>query len=142
MIDLRDLDAFRDRTVERFIAGSDAIPSSDVGAFQVPSPIDGEPLRCVVSSGRAAVRSGLPPWDHVSVSRVDRTPWWEEMDAIARLFFREHEHAMQLHVPYSEHVNLHPNCLHIWRPAGMKKIPLPPSSMVGPDSFKGRAKKA
>jgi hypothetical protein len=82
--------------------------------------------------------SGFPPWDHVSVSRSDRCPWWEEMDFIARTFFRPNETAMQLHVPVSDHVNHHPHCLHLWRPTGLKKIPMPPSIMVGPDSAKGR----
>jgi hypothetical protein len=69
-------------------------------------------------------------WDHVSVSRKNRCPNWQEMEHIARLFFRDHEEAMQLHVPASDHVNMHPNCLHWWRPTDCE-IPRPPAIFVG-----------
>lgn len=141
MIDLRHLDRYRDDAWEAKIARGSAIPRAKCGAFVIPSPVDGLDLRCVVSAGESSDRlHGLPPWDHVSVSRIDRCPWWEEMDFIARLFFRPHETAMQLHVPAADHVNHHPYCLHLWRPAGLKKIPLPPSIMVGPDSSKDTAR--
>lgn len=137
MINLRTLDQYRDPAWEAQIARGAAIPKHLVGAFALPSPVDGEPLRCMVSAGDPA--GGKYGWDHVSVSRAERCPWWEEMDFIARTFFRQTEAAMQLHVPPSDHVNYHPYCLHLWRPTGLKKIPLPPSIMVGPDSAKGRA---
>jgi hypothetical protein len=139
MIDLRHLDEFRDAEWEKRIARGQPIPRDKVGCFRLPSPIDGQDLRCLVSAGETSDRRlGLPPWDHVSVSRADRIPWWAEMDYIARKFFRPKETCMQLHVPDSEHVNHNENCLHLWRPAGLKKIPLPPSIMVGPDAAKGR----
>ena len=69
-------------------------------------------------------------WDHVSVSREDRCPTWEEMDAIKRLFFRDDEVVVQLHVPPAEHINLHPRCLRLWRPQGFD-LPLPDPAMVG-----------
>lgn len=132
MIDLRQLDAFRHTEWETDIAGGRDYPRADAGAFLIPSCEDGEPLRCMVSAGRMGASIGLPPWDHVSVSRADRVPSWPEMDQLYKLFFRPGEVAMQLHVPDDEHVNHHPNCLHIWRPTGLKKIPQPPHWMVGP----------
>jgi hypothetical protein len=48
-----------------------------------------------------------------------------------RLFFREDETAMQLHVPATDHINCHPHCLHLWRPTEVE-IPRPPAIMVGP----------
>lgn len=110
-----------------------------IGAFQI-----GE-LRVLAANGAG--------WDHVSVSRPDRCPTWDEMERIKRLFFKPDETAMQLHVPVSEHINHHPNCLHIWRPQTADeiaitklswgedwpkhypdkspgRIPLPPSCMV------------
>ena len=48
-----------------------------------------------------------------------------------RLFFRDEEPAMQLHVPTTEHINCHPYCLHLWRPLEAE-IPMPPDWMVGP----------
>ena len=88
------------------------------GMFMIPSPIDQKPIAVVASSGEG--------WDHVSVSRPTRCPNWPEMEYIARLFFDDHEAAMQLHVPPSDHVNNHPFCLHWWRPRDVE-IPRPPS---------------
>lgn len=69
-------------------------------------------------------------WEHVSVSHRSRTPTWEEMSAIAQHFWPE-DAAMQLHVPASDHINVHPYCLHWWKPIGLN-LPRPPSYMVGP----------
>jgi hypothetical protein len=68
-------------------------------------------------------------WDHVSVSCQLRTPTWDEMEQVKRLFFKLHETAMQLHVPPHEHVNCHPHTLHLWRPIDVV-IPRPPEHMV------------
>lgn len=92
------------------------------GAFLAKSPIDGGELRIIASSDLG--------WDHVSVSRVNRPPNWPEMSFVKRLFFRDDETAMQLHVPVSDHINCHPNCLHLWRPHDAE-IPRPPAEMVG-----------
>ena len=73
--------------------------------------------------------TGLEPWDHVSVSREKRVPNWHEMSRIHRMFFKDNEIAMQLHVPSPDHINVHPNCLHLWR-SHNEKIPLPPSIFV------------
>lgn len=93
------------------------------GAFQIRSKIDGQPL-CIIASA-------YDGWDHVSVSRKTRCPNWDEMEQIKRLFFEDHECAMQLHVPVSEHRCLAPYCLHIWRPHHAV-IPMPPADFVAP----------
>lgn len=93
------------------------------GVFLVPSPIDKAGMRVVASSGEG--------WDHVSVSRRNRCPNWNEMEYIKRMFFKDDEAAMQIHVPPSDHINLHPYCLHLWRPLDAD-IPRPPGWMVGP----------
>lgn len=115
MRDLKHLQKYRLQTSTFEVDGM-------VGAFQFPSPIDNGSLRVIASSHDG--------WDHVSVSRANRCPNWPEMSYIAQQFFADDEVAMQLHVPASEHVNNHPNCLHWWRPTD-QTIPLPPSSMVG-----------
>jgi len=69
-------------------------------------------------------------WDHVSVSLKDRTPTWEEMDYIKRMFFRQDEIAIQYHMPERDHINIHPNCLHLWRPHMPKIILVPPKTLV------------
>lgn len=68
-------------------------------------------------------------WDHLSVSLEKRTPTWEELEHARRLFTQPEETWMQLHVPPSDHVNINPNVLHLWRPLE-GTIPRPPQYMV------------
>lgn len=122
MRNLRLLDAYRD-SGRRVIAHYGSAGDDTCGVFDVPSPLDAQSMRVVASSGEG--------WDHVSVSRRNRCPNWQEMEHIKRLFFRDSETAMQLHVPPSEHLSLHPYCLHLWRPLNCD-IPKPPAIMVAP----------
>lgn len=92
------------------------------GMFVLKSIIDRGHLRVIASNGEG--------WDHVSVSRSDRCPWWEEMSQIKRMFFKSDELVMQLHPATKDHINCHPNCLHLWRPHN-EQIPTPPKYMVG-----------
>ena len=69
-------------------------------------------------------------WEHVSVSRRDRCPTWDEMCQIKALFWSEEDCVVQYHPPRSEYVNNHPNCLHLWRPVGAA-LPMPDSILVG-----------
>jgi len=91
------------------------------GCFAVPSPIDRQPLLIQASCDGE--------WDHVSVSRKNRIPNWIEMEHIRKLFFRENEVVMQLHLPTADHINIVANCLHLWRPQRVA-IPLPPKEFV------------
>ena len=70
-------------------------------------------------------------FEHVSVSlsTEEGTPTWEEMDAVKRLFWRDDECVMQLHVPKESHINTHEGCLHLWRPLE-EEIPRPPQALV------------
>lgn len=119
MRNLRLLDQYRDVITARRIYGHPG--DHGTGCFRVPSPIDRAELAIVASDG-----SG---WEHVSVSRANRCPNWPEMEHIKRLFFKDEETVMQLHVPTSEHINKHPHCLHLWRPV-QAEIPRPPGWMV------------
>jgi hypothetical protein len=121
MRDLRALDKYRDSASERRIYGTEG--DATCGVFRIPSPIDRAGLAVVASCGDG--------WDHVSISRPNRPPNWAEMSRIYRLFFGDDETAMQLHVPSTEHINCHPNTLHLWRPQNAR-IPRPPGWMVGP----------
>lgn len=68
-------------------------------------------------------------WQHVSVSLPDRTPTWNEMCKIKDLFWSEEARVVQYHPPKSQHKNVHPYCLHLWRPiSGV--MPFPPAIMV------------
>ena len=69
-------------------------------------------------------------WEHVSVSRRDRCPTWDEMCQIKALFWGEEDCVVQYHPPRSEYVNNHPHCLHLWRPIGIA-LPAPDSILVG-----------
>lgn len=70
-------------------------------------------------------------WEHVSVSRKDRCPTWEEMCQVKAIFWDEEDCVVQYHPPRSEYVNHHKNCLHLWRPVGVD-FPRPDFLMVGP----------
>lgn len=122
MRNLHLLDHYR-RTDRAVLAHFGGIGDETCGAFYVPSPIDGAQMMVIASSGEG--------WDHVSVSRTNRCPNWPEMEHVKRLFFKEDETAMQLHVPPSDHLSYHAYCLHIWRPLDAA-IPRPPALMVAP----------
>jgi hypothetical protein len=87
------------------------------GMLEIPHLL----LRIVVSDGEG--------WDHVSVSHRDRTPTWEEMEAIKRMLFSPEDCVMQLHPPLANYKNDHPHVLHMWRPHN-QVIPQPPRDMV------------
>lgn len=122
MRDLTTLDRFRDHA--NGIAAYGWAGDGTCGVFTVPSPIDRQDMRVIASTGEG--------WDHVSVSRISRCPNWPEMEHVKRLFFNDDEVCFQLHVAVSDHISIHPYCLHIWRPNDGREIPLPPSIMVGP----------
>lgn len=82
----------------------------------------GQELRVIASDGAG--------WEHVSVSRTDRCPTWDEMCQVKDLFWDEDDCVIQFHPPRSEYVNNHPYCLHLWRPIGVE-IMAPPSILVG-----------
>jgi len=133
MRDLRELDKYPnvkriniELPKEYYINPDGPINPSTDGCFVVFKPEDNlylNELRIIASSGGG--------WDHVSTSLEKRCPTWEEMEYIARLFFKEDEYAFQLHVPETDHINNHPFVLHWWRPRSkLKKIPIPPKSLV------------
>jgi hypothetical protein len=54
-------------------------------------------------------------YQHVSVSREDRYPTWEELLEIKSEFMGDDVEAYQVLPRESEYVNVHPNCFHLWR---------------------------
>ena len=117
---LKRLDRYRQFSAELQMAGT--IGGNGHGVFMIRSKVDNEFLRIIASSDY--------DWDHVSVSRHDRVPNWDEMCQIKDLFFEEDETVMQLHPPKKDYVNNCSNCLHLWRSQKVK-IPTPPAAMVG-----------
>jgi hypothetical protein len=102
------------------IMGSDASYGNN-GAFIIPLR-HSQKVQVIASTGLG--------WEHVSVSRQDRCPTWEEMCQIKNIFWDEDDCCIQFHPPKSEYVNNHPFCLHIWRPLDAV-IPMPDSILVG-----------
>lgn len=68
-------------------------------------------------------------WDHVSVSYANRCPTWDEMCKVKEVFFRDDECCVEYHPARKDYVNIHPYCLHIWRPQN-EAIPTPPIIFV------------
>jgi hypothetical protein len=116
----------------RVVFGDMASPlGATFGAFRIPAPFGALKLTVIASDGDHQA-AGLPSeyaWEHVSASLPGRCPNWAEMSFIKDLFWNADETVMQLHVPKSDHRNLHPNCLHLWKPVGVE-IPRPPSDTV------------
>ena len=69
-------------------------------------------------------------WDHVSVITENRCPKWNEMCQIKDMFFEEDEVVVQYHPAKKDYINMHPNCLHLWRRQG-GEVTTPPKYMVG-----------
>lgn len=68
-------------------------------------------------------------WDHVSISNSRRCPTWEEMCLFKDWFFEPQDVVVQFHPAQSDYVNVHPNCLHLWR-CQTAPFPMPDLVMV------------
>jgi len=53
-------------------------------------------------------------WVHVSCSRKERIPDWDDIRAVKDLFIGTGKEALQVFPPESEYVNLHTTTLHLW----------------------------
>lgn len=120
--------AFRVPEKFRLRAGPFATSEADGlnGVFFVQLPRN-QKLKVIASDG------GMPGeerWEHVSVSRKDRCPSWEEMCHVKDLFWEDDDCVVQYHPPRADWISNHQFCLHLWRPAGAE-LPRPPSMMVG-----------
>lgn len=120
MRDLRRLNGFR-YVAGDIMRGITPDMHRDHGVFQIPLK-GNEYMHNIIANS-------CDGWDHVSVSYMGRTPTWEEMDTIKRMFFKPSEVAMQLHVETKNHINIHPYVLHLWRPTD-QHVPLPPKEFV------------
>lgn len=107
----------------RIKAGPMASRSEDgnIGAFEIK-----------LKKGQTffAIASGLNGWEHVSVSRSERCPTWDEMCQIKDMFWEKDACVVQYHPAQSDYINNHPYCLHLWRPTD-QTLPFPPRWMVG-----------
>ena len=121
MKNLHTLDKYRDTQTE--LDYYHRRGDSGNGAFKVY--INGRSFFCIASNGGG--------WEHVSVSPCNRKratpPTWAEMCEIKYMFFEDEEAVVQFHPPRSEYVNIHPYCLHLWRPTS-QEMPRPPKKFV------------
>ena len=53
-------------------------------------------------------------WLHVSASKKDWTPSHDEMASIKKDFIGVRRYTYSVWAPETEHVNIHPHCLHLW----------------------------
>lgn len=98
--------------------------TGDNGMFKMPLPGCGK--NCLV---QASVGMG---WEHVSVSMPHRCLTWDEMCYVKGVFFEPEDVVVQFHPAESEYVNMHPFCLHLWRPEdGWPESCVPDSILVG-----------
>ena len=79
------------------------------------------------------IASWADGWEHVSITpngHPDNRPAdWRDMCSFKDLFWQQSETVMQIHPAKDRYVNLHPMCLHLWRPT-REPLPLPPLGMV------------
>ena len=90
--------------------------ASLAGYTPVPNPaalamIHPNGLAVIVSIGR--MRDGRD-WVHMSVSRKNRSPSWDDLIFARDTVLGRDTKAIQVFPPASEHVNIHPHCHHLW----------------------------
>lgn len=69
------------------------------------------PLKVICS---AQVEADGKRWMHVSCSRPNRLPSWEELSLVKDTFIGRERKAVQVLPAADEHVNINPNVLHLW----------------------------
>lgn len=69
-------------------------------------------------------------WEHLSVSMPSKTPSWDQMCMMKDVFWNKDEACVQYHPKEEDYVNMHPHCLHIWKPIE-QELPTPPHLLVG-----------
>ena len=97
------------------------------GAFYIPAKTRYQGYQSHVNLG--IIAAALDGWDHVSVSSNNRTPNWAEMMLVHRIFFEDNETSIQYCMPPTDHININPNVLHLWRPWDFE-LPKPPLEFV------------
>lgn len=80
-----------------------------------------------VIASAATMRDGRE-WLHVSFSRRSRLPTYADLQLVKREFIGSDRKAIMVFPEEKHHVNIHPNCLHLWYSADN---PLPEFSVGG-----------
>lgn len=66
-----------------------------------------------VLRSKSKMRDGTE-WIHISVSRVDRLPTWQELSKVKEEFLGSDAEAYHIIPRASDFVNIHNYCMHIW----------------------------
>lgn len=53
-------------------------------------------------------------WLHVSLSRKSKLPSYDDIKIVKSVFIGDNNEAIQVFPKQENHVNIHPNCLHLW----------------------------
>lgn len=62
-------------------------------------------------------------WLHVSCSRRDRLPSWEDLREVKDRYIGKEKLAVQVLPPQSRYINIHPYVLHLWHCVDVDPIP-------------------
>ncbi len=81
--------------------------------------------------GMAVIATDSGGWEHVSVSFPNRTPSWDEMAQVKKIFWDDEDCVVQFHPRKSQFRQIHPHCLHLWR-CTYADFPEPNPDMVAP----------
>lgn len=63
-------------------------------------------------------------WEHLSISRPDQIPSWDDLRQAKLDFFGPRVAVAQIIPSEKNYVNKHPYCLHLWRYLGGKRWPI------------------
>lgn len=94
------------------------------GVFEIPFANNPKVHFLAIVSDGSLPDGNMVDWEHVSVrarsmndkkKTYERVPNWMEMSWLKELFWRDDESVIQFHPAKSEHVNLHPHVLHLWK---------------------------
>ncbi len=93
------------RLTERFVNAAKWVSEDGITVILATEIVDGE------------------LWAHLSYSRVDRIPSWEDGKRVKDVFLGPKRKALIVLPPDAEYFNLHPNCLHMF--CSLDRDPLP-----------------
>jgi hypothetical protein len=74
----------------------------------------GDKLAVLVSASRWPGDVVDRVWLHVSLSRPGKMPSYQDMCDVKAAFVGRERKALQVFAEESQHVNIHPYCLHLW----------------------------
>jgi hypothetical protein len=90
------------------------------GGYDGALYVNGDGLRVIASVADYEDRK----WPHVSCSRQNRLPTWDDLKLVKTLFIGREQLALQVLPSDSKYVNFHPFCLHLWCPVdGVDVVP-------------------